>query len=247
MISGEHKTSLRVSVIIPTLDEATSICRTLDSLARLSAELEIIVVDGGSSDRTPEIVHQRGVRLITSQLGRGKQMHAGACASTGEVLWFLHADTQPPHNAIEFIAAALCNPQIVGGSFDVEFDSRRFGARFVTSLYRVLRRVGIIYGDSAIFVQRAAYEAAGGFRPLAIFEDLDFLRRLRRCGQLARLSAAVVTSSRRFEGSFVNTFSRWTLLQLLYWIGISPDALGKLYAPIRAQKGDPINVLLQRK
>jgi hypothetical protein len=100
----------------------------------------------------------------------------------------------------------------------------------MTWLYPQLRRLGLSYGDSAIFVRRNAYEQIGGFKPFPIFEDLDLLRELRRIGAFVHVPATVVTSSRRFEGrSFVITFTRWIVMQLVYWLGVSPRRLGRFY------------------
>jgi rSAM/selenodomain-associated transferase 2 len=226
-----------VSVIIPTLDEAHSLGATLQALTRLRHEgrIEVIVVDGGSADATREIAREHGAHIILSARGRGAQMHAGATIARGDALWFLHADTLPPPDAPELILDALRrDARIVGGNFTITFDGTRLAARFLTWLYPQLRKLGLCYGDSAIFVRASVYRAVGGFRPFPVFEDLDLVRRIRRRGRLAHLSAQVVTSSRRFEGrSFAFTFARWSFLQALYWIGVSPHTLSRLYAPVR--------------
>ncbi len=223
-----------LSIIIPTLNEERSICHTLDAVSRLRGSAEVIVVDGGSLDETVPLVAGRGVRLIMSNRGRGAQMHAGACAARGEALWFLHADTRPSEDAVERIAEALADPQVIAGNFSISFEGVGTAARFLTWLYPYLRKLGLFYGDSAIFVRREAYYQAGGFKAFPIFEDLDFMERLRPLGRVVRLRSAVVTSSRRFEGRiFALTFARWASLQLLYWLGVHPNALGRLYAPIR--------------
>ena len=223
-----------LSIIIPTFNEAQSIGRTLDALKRLSGPIEIIVVDGGSEDETARMVGERGLRLLTSEKGRGAQMHKGASLARGEALWFLHADTIPTPDAARLITEALREREVVGGNFGVCFDGTRPAARFMTWLYPRLRRLGLCYGDSAIFVRRETYERIGGFQPFPIFEDLDLVRRLWREGKLAHLQAQVITSSRRFEGrSFTLTFARWSILQALYWLGIHPRRLARLYAPIR--------------
>lgn len=223
-----------ISIIIPALNEAHSIGATLDAVSRLSVRAEVIVVDGGSDDDTRKVASAHGAQVIESARGRGAQMHRGACAAQGEVLWLLHADTIVPVNALERIIAALDEPRVVAGNFEVRFDGLGWAARFMTWLYPRLRRLGLYYGDSAIFVRRVAYERVGGFKPLPIFEDLDLLRGLRKHGRIIHVPAVVVTSSRRFEGrSFVATFTRWGSLQVLYWLGVGPPTLGRLYAPIR--------------
>jgi len=223
-----------LSVIIPTLNEARSIGRTLDAVLRAAPGAEVIVVDGGSRDGTAEAARTRGVKVITSARGRGAQMHAGACAARGRALWFLHADTLPSVECAGLMAEALGDPSVVAGNFHVLFDGGARAARFLTWLYPRLRRLGLCYGDSGIFVRREAYIRLGGFRAFPIFEDLDLVRRLRKSGRVAHLPAAVTTSSRRFEGrSFALTFARWSLLQALYWLGVHPETLGRMYAPVR--------------
>jgi rSAM/selenodomain-associated transferase 2 len=226
-----------LSIIIPTLNEARSIGATLDAVREVRGPVEMIVVDGGSHDGTFEILRERGVRVILSERGRGLQMHAGACAARGSVLWFLHADTLPPPDAAERIDKALSETEVVGGNFSIRFDGERPAARFLTWLYPKLRKLGLCYGDSAIFVRRDAYERVGGFKPFPIFEDLDLVRKLRRVGRMAHVPATIITSSRRFEGrSFAFTFARWSALQLLYWLGVHPRTLGRMYAPVRKQE-----------
>ena len=227
-----------LSIIIPALNEAHCIGATLDAVARVSGSVEVIVVDGGSLDDTLLIARTLGVRVIESERGRGTQMHAGACATRGEALWFLHADTIPPVDAAVRIIEALKEPGVTGGNFDVRFDGARQAARFLTWLYPQLRRLGLHYGDSAMFVRRVDYERVGGFQSFPIFEDLDLIGKLRQHGRIVHLPATVITSSRRFEGrrSFALTFARWAALQCLYWLGVNPRTLGRLYAPIRGAR-----------
>ena len=227
-----------LSIIIPALDEAHSIGATLDAVTRMPGSVEVIVVDGGSLDDTVQIARARGLRVIESERGRGTQMHAGACVAQGEALWFLHADTVPPVDAAVLIIEALKEPEITGGNFEVRFDGTRLAARFLTWLYPQLRKLGLHYGDSAIFMRREDYERVGGFQSFPIFEDLDLIRKLRQRGRIVHLPATVITSSRRFEGrrSFALTFARWAALQCLYWLGVNPRTLGRLYAPIRGAR-----------
>ena len=232
----QARVPLALSLIIPTLNEERSLGATLDAVARLErSPLELLIVDGGSVDETMEIARSRGARVISAERGRGLQMDAGARAARGDALWFLHADTTPPADAVELIAEALRDADVAGGNFEIRFDGTRRAARFLTWLYPQLRRLGLCYGDSAIFVRRAAYERIGGFQSYPLFEDVDLVRRLKRSGgKFVHLPCAVVTSSRRFEGrSFALTFARWMILQGLYWIGIHPRTLCRLYAPIR--------------
>jgi rSAM/selenodomain-associated transferase 2 len=226
-----------LSIIIPALNEADSIAATLDAVTQLPGSVELLVVDGGSDDDTREIARAAGAKVICSERGRGVQLQTGAREALGEVLWFLHADTIVPRDSTEPIVGALSDPAVVGGNFEVHFSGSGRAASFMTWLYPRLRRLGLCYGDSAIFVRREAYCRAGGFKALPIFEDLDLLRELRRIGKFVHLSSTVVTSSRRFEQrGFLVTFTRWVFMQLLYWLGVSPSRLGRFYAPSSAFK-----------
>lgn len=223
-----------ISVIIPTLNEVESIDATLLVLSRTRGIEEIIVVDGGSRDDTARRVARHDVRLLSAPCGRGTQMHAGARIARGSVLWFLHADTLPPPDAAAHIEIAVADPSTAGGNFEIRFSGDFAAARLLTWLYRHLALVGLRYGDSGYFVRRTAYFAVGGFRDYPIFEDLDLLRRLRRHGRFVRLPATVTTSSRRFAGRyFTITFAHWSILQVLYWLGVSPLVLGRMYRHIR--------------
>jgi rSAM/selenodomain-associated transferase 2 len=226
-----------LSIIIPTLNEAHSIGATLDVVSQLSSGVQVLVVDGGSDDDTREIADAHGASVVASERGRGGQMHRGACAAQGDVLWFLHADTIVPTDGADLIIEAMQDPTVVAGNFDVCFDGARLAPRFMTWLYPQLRRLGLCYGDSAIFVRREAYEQVGGFKPFPIFEDLELLRELRRLGSIVHVQATVVTSSRRFQGArFAFTFARWMVMQALYWLGVQPRTLGRFYAPVRSKQ-----------
>jgi rSAM/selenodomain-associated transferase 2 len=223
------------SIVIPTLNEAECIEACLEGIERVRAVSQVIVVDGGSTDATLEIARRYPVQVLRAERGRGSQLHAGACVARGQVIWFVHADVLPPADAVERIIEALNDQSVVGGACEPVFDGQSKAAWFLTRLYPHLRKLGLRYGDSAIFARRESYLSIGGFKPLPIFEDLDLLRRLRRKGRLVQLPVKVVASSRRFEGrSFVLTFARWTLLQVLYWLGVSPYTLDRLYPHVRA-------------
>lgn len=223
-----------LSVIVPTLNEAPCIERTLHALRNLEGEPEILVVDGGSDDDTAQRAKSSGVCVLTAERGRGSQMHAGALATAGDALWFLHADTVPPPHASSEILAVLADPRVAGGNFRLAFDGATRKARQLTAIYPHLRRLGLCYGDSGIFVRRSAYLAAGGFRSYALFEDLDLIRRLKRIGRFVHLECEITTSSRRFEGrNFALMWIHWIALQTLYWAGVSPNLLAQWYRHVR--------------
>lgn len=222
-----------ISVIIPTLNEAATISATVAALRQLDGAAEIIVSDGGSTDGTVEKARACGLRTISAPRGRGPQMNAAARLASGDVLLFLHADTRLPAGALQLIAEAMKDSDLCGGNFSLIFDGRDWGSRLLTRLYPLLRLGGLCYGDSGFFVRRAAFEAVGGFRNFPIFEDCDLYKRLRRLGRFVHLKQQAVTSSRRFEGKFLRTFALWSALQLLYWLGVNPHRLNRLYRPAR--------------
>jgi rSAM/selenodomain-associated transferase 2 len=225
-----------ISIIIPALNEEDSIREILDSLQKFD-DAEIILVDGGSTDATVSIAESYDVKILHAPRGRGSQLKFGGDAANGDVLWFVHADTVVPAEATEQIKNALKNLHVAGGNFTIRFDGTRRAARFLTWLYPNLRKLGLIYGDSAIFTRREVYQKTGGFKPFPIFEDLEFVERLKKQGEIVTLPAIVTTSSRRFENkSFTLTFLRWTILQVLYWLGVSPSALLKIYFPTTVSK-----------
>jgi GT2 family glycosyltransferase len=128
------------------------------------------------------------------------------------------------------MAAALQDRSVVAGNFGLLFDGESRAARQLTAIYPMLRWLNLCYGDSGIFVRRSAYEAIGGFRPFALFEDLDLLKRLRRAGRFVHLKTRIVTSSRRFEQrNFAAMWLHWTALQALYWAGVDPKKLARWY------------------
>jgi rSAM/selenodomain-associated transferase 2 len=225
-----------VSIIIPTFNEATTVREAAAALAPWQDQSEIIVVDGGSADGTVEIARACGLRVLGASRGRGSQMNLGARSARGDVFLFLHADTRLPPEALTVIAAALARPEVCGGNFSLIFEGSTWGARLLTRLYPLLRLGGMCYGDSGIFVRRSAFEAVGGYREIPLFEDCDLYARLRRVGRFVRLPARATTSSRRFEGRFLRTFALWSMLQALYWLGVDPHRLERIYKPIRLRR-----------
>ncbi len=224
-----------VSIIVPVLNEADFIEQTLAAVAAVHGDKEITVVDGGSEDSTVERTRACGVRVMSAPRGRGSQLHAGALASRGDVLWFLHADALPSPGALDAIQAALLDPRVAGGNFRLRFEGRSRTALQLNLLYPWLRLFGLVYGDAGLFVRRSVYEQVGGFRAFALFEDVDLVRRIRRHGRIVRLSCRITTSSRRFERRhWASMWAQWIVLQILYWAGVHPNRLARWYGNVRA-------------
>lgn len=230
---------MTIAVIIPTLNEDTTVASTLTETARLPVK-EIVVVDGGSTDRTVALVQafcqrEPRARWMTTPAGRALQMNAGAKGCGGDVLLFLHADTRLPADAIAAVESALTDPATVGGRFDVRFDRPSWWGAVIARLMNERSRwTGIATGDQAIFVRREVFERIGGFAEMPLMEDIDLSRRLKRVGRIAALRDTVVTSFRRWErgGPLHTILLMWTL-RFLYWIGMSPTRLHRWYHPIR--------------
>lgn len=222
----------RISILIPTLNEESCLAETLAVATRLQP-FEIIVADGGSVDRTVEIALEY-CRVAPCGTGRGVQQRAAAEMATGDVLWFLHADSTPSPDAMQAIDDCLADRRVAGGNFSIRFDGEGQSARQLTTIYPWLRWFGLCYGDSGIFVRRTVYDAMGGFNPYPLFEDVDLVRRIREIGEFRTLPQRLTTSSRRFENrNFALVFAEWTALQMLFWAGVSPYRLARLYRPVR--------------
>ena len=230
---------MMISVIIPTLDESSTIARTLTRTVALGFD-EIIVSDGGSTDPTIPMIQAccariPAVRLVTAPAGRARQLNEGVKACRGDVLLFLHADTELPPTARTAIESALEPASYVGGRFDVRFDQpSRWGAVISWFMNRRSRLTGIATGDQAIFVRREIFEQMGGFPDIPLMEDIAFSRRLKRRGPTAALTDRVTTSFRRWEknGPLRTILLMWTL-RFLYWLGVSPARLNNFYRAIR--------------
>jgi rSAM/selenodomain-associated transferase 2 len=228
-----------ISVIIPTFNEETTLPATL-ALTSTRGFDEVIIVDGGSTDRTVAMAEAFCVRVPNSQLitaprGRASQMNEGAKASRGMVLLFLHADSHLPRNARQAMEAALADEQTVAGRFDVQFDRASLWATLISRLMNWRSRsTGIATGDQALFVRRSVFERLGGFADIPLMEDIEFSRRLKRSGRIAALPDRLTTSFRRWErqGALKTVLLMWGL-RFLYWAGMSPNRLSLWYRAVR--------------
>jgi rSAM/selenodomain-associated transferase 2 len=226
---------VNLSVIVPMLDEERAIGPTLDAIHAGAPGVEIIVVDGGSTDRSVEIARARGAQTMTAGRGRARQMNAGAAAAHGDALAFVHADTIVPATFASDIASALADPRVVGGRFDVELDELSLVSRLLGKLISLRSRLmRSATGDQAIFVRRDVFAAVGGFAQIDLCEDVDFARRLKHSGRVACLRSRVITSARRWrQNGVIRTVLRMWLIKSLFLAGVSPARLRRYYANVR--------------
>jgi len=225
---------VNISVIIPVLNEEKTIASTLDALAR-PAPYEIILVDGGSTDRTAEICRRYDVEVLVTDRGRARQMNLGARDASGDVLLFLHADTRLPASALSDISESLSDTRYVGGRFDIELDGKHWMLKVIGRLISYRSRISKVgTGDQAIFVRREIFERIGGYPEVPFMEDIAFCRTLKSLGKIACLRSCVITSARRWEIDGVwRTILRMWILKLLYLAGVSPSRLERFYADTR--------------
>jgi rSAM/selenodomain-associated transferase 2 len=192
----------------------------------------VILVDGGSDDATIQVAARfPAVRLLASPRGRARQMNAGARAAWGDILLFLHADTWLPEGGLGAVSAALDDARVVGGRFDVRFDSPRPVLRMIAFFMNLRSRAsGISTGDQAIFVRREVFEMMGGYPDMPLMEDIELSRRLKRRGRLATLPSRVTTSARKWEREgALRTMALMWALRFLYMVGVSPARLHRWY------------------
>lgn len=223
---------MRISVVIPTHDEAQAIGSLLQDLASArAAGHELIVVDGGSQDGTVAIAERSADRVLTAATGRASQMNAGANAASGQILWFLHADTRVPTHAIQSIIDAI-DAGLPWGRFDVSLSGSSWAFRIIESMMNLRSCfTAIATGDQGIFVTRELFNRLGGFPNQPLMEDVAISRQLRKHRKPACIrNARLQTSSRRWEqnGTLQTIWLMWRL-RLRYWLGADPAALARRY------------------
>jgi rSAM/selenodomain-associated transferase 2 len=222
--------NLKISIIIPVLNEAPTIAQVI-STARNAENVEIIVADGGSSDDTVEIAKGEADRVISTTPGRATQMNAGAAASTGDILLFLHADTHLPHGYDTRVRQALENPSIVAGAFELKINAPLLSLRLVEIGVNCRSHfLQMPYGDQAIFLKTVTFNQMGGFPNLPVMEDFELVRRLKKQGRIQIVSMPVLTSARRWQQvGVLKTTAINQIVIIAYFLGVSPDRLGEWY------------------
>lgn len=228
---------MRVSVIIPTLNEETWIPGTLLSARDAGAD-EVIVTDGGSGDGTREAAQGAADAVIVASPGRARQMNAGAKVATGEVLLFLHADTTLPPGSIDAVRDALAREEVAGGGFRVRLGvsrdapfARRTALRITGRMINLRSRVFRSFtGDQAIFLRRDLFDRSGGYPEIPLMEDVELSRTMKRSGKTVLLPVRIVTSARRWEAhGTARTILRMWSLRIAYRLGMSPSLCARLY------------------
>ena len=227
---------MKISVVIPVLNERVNLPLAIESVREAMAGAEIIVVDGGSTDGTMEwLRRQPGIRIMDALRGKGIQQNTGARIAGGDVLLFLHADCRLPMDAGTEIAEALRHSDVAGGCFSARWSSDSAALRFhafgMNLRTRLFKRC---YGDQAIFVRKSVFDRCGGFPDWPLFEDAELVSRMKRTGRFRVLRSAVTMSARRFEkAGILRGVLLVYILQIGYLLGVSPVRLKKWFADIR--------------
>ena len=221
----------KISVVIPALNEEKNIGTALDSLAD-EAVLEVLVVDGGSADRTAELACSRGARVVAHPPGRAGQQNRGAALARGETLLFLHADTVLPPGFGGIVRQTLARPRTSAGAFSLSLGGSRPGLRLIQGLANFRSRVlGMPYGDQGLFLSADAFWRSGGFPDQPLMEDFELVRRLGRRGRVRTAPQRAISSARRWlKLGLLRTTLLNQLIILGYYLKISPATLARLYA-----------------
>jgi rSAM/selenodomain-associated transferase 2 len=221
----------KISIIVPSLNEAGCISACLDSLKLLREQgHEVIVVDGGSDDATVSLCENKVDHILSASRGRARQLNRGAAKASGDLLLFLHADTLLPANT-DIILAKLMQFEEFWGRFEVRLSGSNYLFRVIEFFMNTRSRLsGIATGDQVIFVSKNLFEKAGGFPEIELMEDISFSAKLKKLHRPVCLKEKVISSSRRWEqqGIIKTVLSMWSL-RLAYALGVSPERLAKSY------------------
>jgi rSAM/selenodomain-associated transferase 2 len=224
-----------VSIVIPVLNEEKNISQLLENLYKLRGKKEIIVVDGGSEDRTVELASPLADVVLESLKGRALQMNAGAKKANGEILWFVHSDSIVEEGSLKAIEESILNGNI-GGGFSLYFhDSENFFMKYIAFTSNLRSSFGkLFFGDQGIFIKKECFLLSGGFPNIAIMEDFEFSLIIKKIGHMKRLKEKIGTSSRRFTSKGIfKTFFLMQKMKLLYLMGVPPEKLKKIYREVR--------------
>ena len=221
----------KITIVIPVLNEAGMIQTTLQRLLD-EPDLEVIVVDGESEDKTVKLANSMGVKVIICPGGRARQMNAGAEVATGDMLLFLHADTQLPDRYPAIVEQVLRTPQTIAGAFELKIDGKERSLRLVERMVNWRSRfLSLPYGDQAIFLKASVFQEIGGFPDLPIMEDFELISRLKRRGKIAIAHPPVLTSARRWQRLGVWRTTLINQLMILgYFLGVPPIQLRRFYS-----------------
>ena len=229
----------KISIIIPALNEAATIGRTLSHLDGID-NLELIVVDGGSIDGTAELARSQGAKVIQSNPGKAIQMNTGAAAAAGDILVFLHADTRLPEGFRHEIVTTLNQRGVAAGAFRLSIDSPAAGIRFIERMANLRSRfLRLPYGDQALFMKKSLFDRIGGFPQMQIMEDFILVRRLKHKGKIVIVPKAVVTSPRRWL--HLGILRTWLINQLIimaYYLGLPSERLTRIYRREAGKSGN---------
>tara|TARA_R110002072_G_scaffold94299_3_gene208445 strand:+ start:8959 stop:9633 length:675 start_codon:yes stop_codon:yes gene_type:complete len=221
-----------ISIIVPILNEAAQLPELLEHLlACKRASCEVILVDGGSTDQSPEQAEALGFSVVRSKKGRALQMNTGAKFASGDILLFLHADTRLPENSDQIIKQAFEDTRSDWGRFNVTISGRAFMFKVIAWFMNHRSRLSsIVTGDQAIFIRKNLFEKMGGFPVQALMEDIEFSKRLKRISKPVALRVKVITSGRRWEqkGIWNTIYLMWSL-RFSYWRGVSAEELAAKY------------------
>jgi rSAM/selenodomain-associated transferase 2 len=222
---------MQVSIIVPVFNEAPLISRFLAHLRQRAPEAEIIVADGGSSDGTAEVAAGFCKQVVVTERNRAAQMNLGARAATGNVLWFVHADVEVPRECLPEIARLLNDKRVAGGFFRIRLPHSQPIYRLTDSFAHyagLLLRMRC--GDHGIFCRREVFRDMGGFPEVLLMEDVEFFRRLRRCGRVLHSDKRIGVSARRYEevGRARLTFA-YGVIAMLYVCGVPLPMLARIY------------------
>jgi rSAM/selenodomain-associated transferase 2 len=225
----------KITIVMPVLNEAKTFRITLNQLP-LSPNEELIVVDGGSTDESVSIAREFTDKVFVTETGRARVMNYGAERATGDILLFLHADSQLPEGAFGIIRTTLGNNSVAAGAFDLGISNPKFRFRIIELGANLRSRVtSVPYGDQGIFLSKKVFNHIGGFADIPLMEDIEISRRLKKTGKIVFVRPPVMVSARRWlkEGAVYTTVRDWALALSYSFLKISPEKLIKYYKVIR--------------